>query len=220
MIRLSSVSPSSLPKRECAQPTMHAVICRLLGRSVRHPRHDSRPDTRWTLRRADVKPEPTVVPSAVGFLLIDQSIKNNVPPERSDNAEDRNGTAAPQGADRRDDLGDRRARLARRDHVGNRRARRRFLGARASLFRRQGRTAAGDDAPSAGRTRSRHAHARCAAHDAARARVSAVIAVNFSDKQFQPETIAAWLAFYVEAQKIAGIAPAAYASMRGACIPT
>ena len=32
-------------------------------------------------------------------------------------------------------------------------------------------------------------------------RVSAVIAVNFSDKQFQPETIAAWLAFYVEAQK-------------------
>jgi len=35
----------------------------------------------------------------------------------------------------------------------------------------------------------------------ARERVSAVIAVNFSEKQFQPETIAAWLAFYVEAQK-------------------
>jgi TetR/AcrR family transcriptional regulator, transcriptional repressor of bet genes len=34
-----------------------------------------------------------------------------------------------------------------------------------------------------------------------RERVSAVVAVNFSDKQFQPETIAAWLAFYVEAQK-------------------
>src|SRR5687767_10957554 len=34
-----------------------------------------------------------------------------------------------------------------------------------------------------------------------RERVSAIIAVNFSDKQFQPETIAAWLAFYVEAQK-------------------
>ncbi|WP_378943756.1 transcriptional regulator BetI [Mesorhizobium sp. ANAO-SY3R2] len=34
-----------------------------------------------------------------------------------------------------------------------------------------------------------------------RARVSAVIAVNFSAKQFQAETIAAWLAFYVEAQK-------------------
>ena len=34
-----------------------------------------------------------------------------------------------------------------------------------------------------------------------RERVMAVIAVNFSDKQFQPETIAAWLAFYVEAQK-------------------
>jgi TetR/AcrR family transcriptional repressor of bet genes len=34
-----------------------------------------------------------------------------------------------------------------------------------------------------------------------RDRVSAVIAVNFSEKQFRPETIAAWLAFYVEAQK-------------------
>jgi TetR/AcrR family transcriptional regulator, transcriptional repressor of bet genes len=34
-----------------------------------------------------------------------------------------------------------------------------------------------------------------------RMRVSAIIAVNFSEKQFQPETIAAWLAFYVEAQK-------------------
>ena len=33
------------------------------------------------------------------------------------------------------------------------------------------------------------------------ARVSAIVAVNFSEKQFQPETIAAWLAFYVEAQK-------------------
>jgi TetR/AcrR family transcriptional regulator, transcriptional repressor of bet genes len=35
----------------------------------------------------------------------------------------------------------------------------------------------------------------------ARQRVSAVIAVNFSETQFQPEIIAAWLAFYVEAQK-------------------
>ena len=35
----------------------------------------------------------------------------------------------------------------------------------------------------------------------ARQRVSAVVAVNFSDIQFQPETIAAWLSFYVEAQK-------------------
>ena len=34
-----------------------------------------------------------------------------------------------------------------------------------------------------------------------RARVSAAIAVNFSEKQFRAETIAAWLAFYVEAQK-------------------
>ncbi|MDI6026565.1 transcriptional regulator BetI [Corticibacterium sp. UT-5YL-CI-8] len=32
-------------------------------------------------------------------------------------------------------------------------------------------------------------------------RVSAVVAVNFSEKQFRSETIAAWLAFYVEAQK-------------------
>ncbi|TIU18927.1 MAG: transcriptional regulator BetI, partial [Mesorhizobium sp.] len=34
-----------------------------------------------------------------------------------------------------------------------------------------------------------------------RERVSAVVAVNFSDIQFQAETIAAWLAFYVEAQQ-------------------
>lgn len=32
-------------------------------------------------------------------------------------------------------------------------------------------------------------------------RVRAVIAVNFSAKQFRPETIAAWLTFYVAAQK-------------------
>lgn len=43
-------------------------------------------------------------------------------------------------------------------------------------------------------------HALSVAHSP-RERVIAVIAVNFSDKQFQPETIAAWLAFYVEAQK-------------------
>ncbi|GLS32854.1 transcriptional regulator, TetR family [Mesorhizobium albiziae] len=44
---------------------------------------------------------------------------------------------------------------------------------------------------------------RAALHAAGsgQARVSAIIAVNFSEKQFQPETIAAWLAFYVEAQK-------------------
>ncbi|MFN3549895.1 MAG: transcriptional regulator BetI [Mesorhizobium sp.] len=34
-----------------------------------------------------------------------------------------------------------------------------------------------------------------------RERVSAVIAVNFSEKQFRPEITAAWLAFYVEAQR-------------------
>ena len=36
-----------------------------------------------------------------------------------------------------------------------------------------------------------------------RERISAVIGVNFSAKQFQAETIAAWLAFYVEAQRSA-----------------
>ncbi|MEO3998511.1 transcriptional regulator BetI [Mesorhizobium sp. CAU 1732] len=36
-----------------------------------------------------------------------------------------------------------------------------------------------------------------------RARLSAIIAINFSDVQFRPETIAAWLAFYVEAQRSA-----------------
>jgi len=45
--------------------------------------------------------------------------------------------------------------------------------------------------------------ARASLHTAKgpRERVLAVIAVNFSDKQFQAETISAWLAFYVEAQR-------------------
>lgn len=34
-----------------------------------------------------------------------------------------------------------------------------------------------------------------------RARLSAVIAVNFSETQFRPETVAAWLTFYVAAQR-------------------
>ena len=34
-----------------------------------------------------------------------------------------------------------------------------------------------------------------------RARVSAVIAVSFSDKQFSEDVVAAWLAFYVDAQR-------------------
>lgn len=34
-----------------------------------------------------------------------------------------------------------------------------------------------------------------------RERLSVVVAVNFSEAQFKPETVAAWLAFYVEAQK-------------------
>ena len=45
---------------------------------------------------------------------------------------------------------------------------------------------------------TRHA---LAATGTPRQRVSAIIAVSFSDKQFQPETIATWLSFYVEAQK-------------------
>ncbi|MEW9806860.1 transcriptional regulator BetI [Mesorhizobium marinum] len=45
---------------------------------------------------------------------------------------------------------------------------------------------------------ARHALSRAGSP---RERVSAIIAVNFSAKQFRPETIAAWLAFYVEAQK-------------------
>lgn len=36
-------------------------------------------------------------------------------------------------------------------------------------------------------------------------RVRAIIAVNFSEKQFRPEVIAAWLAFYVEAQRTASL---------------
>jgi TetR/AcrR family transcriptional repressor of bet genes len=34
-----------------------------------------------------------------------------------------------------------------------------------------------------------------------RERVSAVVSVNFSVSQFRPEVVAAWLAFYVEAQR-------------------
>ena len=34
-----------------------------------------------------------------------------------------------------------------------------------------------------------------------RARVEAIVAINFAQAQFRPETIAAWLAFYVEAQR-------------------
>jgi TetR/AcrR family transcriptional regulator, transcriptional repressor of bet genes len=37
--------------------------------------------------------------------------------------------------------------------------------------------------------------------EGARARLQAVVATNFSAVQFRPETIAAWLAFYVEAQR-------------------
>ena len=37
--------------------------------------------------------------------------------------------------------------------------------------------------------------------DTPRARLSAVITVSFNASQFTPETIAAWLAFYVEAQR-------------------
>ncbi len=40
-----------------------------------------------------------------------------------------------------------------------------------------------------------------AAAEGPRARLSAVVGVNFSAKQFRPEIVAAWLAFYVEAQR-------------------
>lgn len=39
----------------------------------------------------------------------------------------------------------------------------------------------------------------------ARQRLSAIISVNFSHVQFRPETVAAWLAFYVEAQRSAAM---------------
>ncbi|RUM97375.1 transcriptional regulator BetI [Pseudaminobacter arsenicus] len=45
------------------------------------------------------------------------------------------------------------------------------------------------------------ARASLQAANTPRDRVRAIIAVNFSDKQFRPETIAAWLTFYVAAQK-------------------
>jgi TetR/AcrR family transcriptional repressor of bet genes len=38
-----------------------------------------------------------------------------------------------------------------------------------------------------------------------RARVSAIISVSFSDKQFSEDVVAAWLAFYVDAQRAPGI---------------
>ncbi|QPC87161.1 transcriptional regulator BetI [Mesorhizobium sp. NBSH29] len=46
------------------------------------------------------------------------------------------------------------------------------------------------------------ARSALSATESPRERLSAIIAVNFSEKQFRPETIAAWLAFYVEAQKV------------------
>lgn len=45
------------------------------------------------------------------------------------------------------------------------------------------------------------ARAALAAAQGPRQRLTAIVAVNFSEQQFRPETIAAWLAFYVEAQK-------------------
>jgi len=38
-----------------------------------------------------------------------------------------------------------------------------------------------------------------------RERLSAIVAVNFSASQFHPDTVAAWLAFYVEAQRSAAM---------------
>jgi TetR/AcrR family transcriptional repressor of bet genes len=47
----------------------------------------------------------------------------------------------------------------------------------------------------------RDARAALAKAKTPRGRLSAIVAVNFSEQQFRPEIIAAWLAFYVEAQK-------------------
>ena len=47
----------------------------------------------------------------------------------------------------------------------------------------------------------RDARAALGRADTAEARVRAIIAVNFSAHQFAPQTIAAWLTFYVEAQR-------------------
>ncbi len=113
--------------------------------------------------------------------------------------------AAPSGADRRDDLGDRRARLARRHHVGDRRPRRRVLGAGASLFRRQGRVAA--------RKPRRHLLAESRApttdHGAEPSGLRSTRTHFLGDDRGQllrqavppPRRSQAWLAFYVEAQK-------------------
>lgn len=50
------------------------------------------------------------------------------------------------------------------------------------------------------------------------ARVQAVAEVNLSGKQFAPETVAAWLAFYGEAQRW-GRCGGCLRSTRAACIP-
>lgn len=49
----------------------------------------------------------------------------------------------------------------------------------------------------------RDARAALARARTPRGRLSAIVAVNFSVTQFRPEIVAAWLAFYVEAQKSA-----------------
>jgi TetR/AcrR family transcriptional repressor of bet genes len=48
---------------------------------------------------------------------------------------------------------------------------------------------------------------RAALHQARtpRERISAIVAVNFSPAQFSPDVVAAWLAFYVEAQRSADL---------------
>ena len=51
-------------------------------------------------------------------------------------------------------------------------------------------------------------------------RVSAIVATNFSPSQFRTETIAAWLAFYVEAQRVRRQCAGCCGSMRAGFIPT
>lgn len=47
----------------------------------------------------------------------------------------------------------------------------------------------------------RTVRARTAAADGPRARLEAIIAASFGERQFEPAIVSAWLAFYVEAQR-------------------
>ena len=118
--------------------------------------------------------------------------------------------AAPPGADRRRAEGDLRPRLARRDRGADRHPRRRLLGARPPLFRRQGRPDPRHHAPPARRVRRRRRRPACKRADSPRARLSAIIRGSFGPEQFHHATISAWLTFYAWAlsSRPGGAAPA------------